>query len=61
MRANRANELRADRRGQRAVKGARWLLLKHRDNLNAGQDVAIDEFAAANHSPSVVNVLRATP
>ena len=58
VRVDRANELRADRRGRRVIKGARWLLLKNRDNLTAGQDVELDELLAANHSLFVVYVLR---
>lgn len=58
VRVDRANELRSDPRGRRVIKGARWLLLKNRDHLSAGQDVELDELLAANHSLFVVYVLR---
>lgn len=58
VRVDRANELRHDRSGRRIVKSARWLLLKNRDSLRPGEDVALDELLAANHSLFVVYVLR---
>lgn len=58
VRVDRANELRSDPRGRRVIKGARWLLLKNRTHLAAGQDVELDELLAANHSLFVVYVLR---
>ncbi len=58
MWVERAKELRADRRGRRAINGARWLLLKNRDNLTPSQDIEHDELLAANHSLFVVYVLR---
>ena len=36
---DRANELRADKPARQVVKAARWLLLKNRESLAAGQDV----------------------
>jgi transposase len=58
VRVDRANELGADRRGRRVVKGARWLLLKNRDALRPGEDVQLEELLAANHDLFVVYVLR---
>jgi transposase len=58
VRVDRANELRSQRRERKIVKGARWLLLKNRDSLHAGEDVALEELLAANHSLFVVYVLR---
>ena len=58
VRVDRANELRAQRRERRLVKGARWLLLKNRDSLRPGEDVELDELLAANHALFVVYVLR---
>jgi transposase len=58
VRVERANELRSDRRGRHVVKGARWLLLKNRDSLRPGEDVALEELFAANYALFVVYVLR---
>lgn len=58
VRVDRANELRADRRGRQVVKGARWLMLKNRDSLRPGEDVQLEELLAANHALFVVYVLR---
>jgi transposase len=58
VRVDRANELRDDRPGRKIVKGARWLLLKNRDSLRPGEDVALEELLAANHELFVVYVLR---
>ncbi|MFO0336043.1 MAG: transposase, partial [Pseudomonadota bacterium] len=58
VRVDRANELRADRRSRRVIKGARWLLLKNRDSLKPGEDVTLDELLAANRALFVVYVLR---
>jgi len=54
VRVARAGELRADRRGRRVLKGARWLPLKNRANLNTGQNVKLDELLAAKHTLFVV-------
>lgn len=58
VRVDRANELREQRGERRIVKGARWLLLKNRDNLREGEDVQLRELLAANRSLFVVYVLR---
>lgn len=58
VRVDRANELREQRHERHLVKSARWLLLKNRDSLRAGEDVELEELLAANHSLFVVYVLR---
>ncbi|MBK8959559.1 MAG: transposase [Proteobacteria bacterium] len=37
---------------------ARWLLLRNRDSLRPGEDIALDELQAANHSLFVVYIRR---
>jgi len=58
VRVDRANELREQRPERRIVKGARWLLLKNRENLRDAEDVRLQELLAANRSLFVVYVLR---
>ena len=58
VRVDCANALRADKPARRVVKGARWLLLKNRDNLAPAQDIQLKELLAANRSLFVVHVLR---
>ncbi len=58
VRVDRANELRGDQPARRLVKGARWLLLRNRESLAPGQDVALEELLAANRPLFVVHVLR---
>lgn len=58
VRVDRANELRANKPARRVVKGARWLLLKNRESLAPGQDIALKELLAANRALFVVHVLR---
>jgi transposase len=58
VRVDRANELREQRRERHLVKSARWLLLKNRNSLRAGEDIELEELLAANHSLFVVYVLR---
>lgn len=58
VRVDCANALRADKPARRVVKGARWLLLKNRDNLAPEQDIQLKELLAANRSLFVVHVLR---
>jgi len=58
VRVDRANELRAERRERRLVKGARWLLLRNRSALRPGEQIELEELLAANHALFVVYVLR---
>jgi transposase len=53
-----ANTLRDDKPARRVVKGARWLLLKNRDNLEPEQDVQLEELLATNRSLFVAYVMR---
>ena len=58
VRVDQANALRQDKPARAVVKGARWLLLRNRDNLKAGQAVALDELLAANQPLATVYVLK---
>ena len=58
VRVDCANTLRDDKPARRVVKGARWLLLKNRDNLEPEQDVQLEELLAANRSLFVTYVMR---
>jgi transposase len=59
VRVDEANRLRADRRGRRLVKGARWLLLRNRENLTREADqVRLSELLAANRALLTVYVLK---
>jgi transposase len=53
-----AAELRAQRSERRIVNGARWLLLKNRDNLREGKDAQLRELLASNRSLFIVYLLR---
>jgi len=59
VRVDEANRLRADRRGRRLVKGARWLLLRNRENVTREADqVRLSELLAANRALLTVYVLK---
>jgi transposase len=59
VRVDEANRLRQDRRGRKLVKGARWLLLKNRENVTREADqVRLQELLAANRSLLSVYVLK---
>jgi transposase len=59
VRVDEANRLRADRPARRLVKGARWLLLRNRDNVtNADDQVRLQELLAANRALFTVYVLK---
>jgi len=59
VRVDEANRLRHDKAARKVVKGARWLLLKNRDTLDAEADrVRLDELLAANHALMTVYVLK---
>lgn len=59
VRVDEANRLRADRPARRLVKGARWLLLRNRENVTApDQQVRLDELLAANRALFTVYVLK---
>ncbi len=59
VRVDEANRLRQDKRARQAVKSARWLLLRNRENLKTPeQAVRLDELLAANRALMTVYVLK---
>lgn len=59
VRVDEANRLRADRKARKLVKGARWLLLRNRENVTRPEDqVRLHELLAANRALMTVYVLR---
>jgi transposase len=59
VRVDQANELRHDRPARQLIKGARWLLLKNRQNVTRTEDqVRLSELLAANKALMTVYVLR---
>lgn len=59
VRVDEANRLRQDRPARRLVKGARWLLLRNRDNVTRPEDqVRLRELLAANRALLTVYLLR---
>jgi transposase len=59
VRVDEANRLREDRAGRRLVKGARWLLLRNRENVTMPHDqLRLKELLAANRALFVVYVLK---
>jgi transposase len=59
VRVDEANRLRGDPSARHVVKGARWLLLRHRDNLrNEDEHIRLEELLQANRRLMTVYVLR---
>jgi len=59
VRVDEANRLRKDPHARQVVKGARWLLLRRRENLRSEDDhVRLDELLRANRHLMTVYVLR---
>ena len=59
VRVDEANRLRDDRPARRLVKGARWLLLKNRENVSREADrVRLRELLAANRALMTVYVMK---
>jgi transposase len=59
VRVDEANRLRGDKTARKVVKGAKWLLLKNRENIETDQDrVRLEELLAANQSLMCVYVLK---
>lgn len=58
VRVDQANLLRHDRPARRVLKSTRWLLLRNRGNLSAGQAVHLNEVLAANRPLMTVYILR---
>jgi transposase len=59
VRVDEANRLRSDRAARHLVKGARWLLLRNRENVTRPEDqVRLRELLAANKALMTVYVLK---
>lgn len=59
VRVDEANRLRDDRPARRIIKGARWLLLRNRENLPRRTDrIKLNELLAANRKLCTVYVLK---
>jgi len=59
VRVDEANRLRDDRPARRLVKGARWLLLKNRQNVTRAEDqVRLNELLSANAALMTVYVMK---
>lgn len=59
VRVDEANRLRADRHARHLVKGARWLLLRNRENVTREADqVRLSELLAANRALMIAYVLK---
>lgn len=58
VRVDEANRLRSDQPARRVVKSAKWLLLRNRDNVEARDQVRLDELLAANQPILAAYVLR---
>lgn len=58
VRVDEANRVRHDRQGRQVVKGARWLLLRNRENVPAEDRVRLRELLAANRRLAAVYVLK---
>jgi transposase len=53
-----AARLNRNKEGRRIIKGARWLLLRNRENLRETQAVQLHELLAANQALAIVYVLK---
>jgi transposase len=60
VRVDEANRLREERPLRRVVKRARWLLLRNRENVPAGQQASLTDLLAANQALMTVYVMKAT-
>ncbi len=59
VRVDEANRLKQDKKARKVVKGARWLLLRNRENIKKHEDrVRLDELLAANQALMTVYVLK---
>jgi len=59
VRVDEANRLREDKKARKVIKGARWLLLRNRENLARPQDrVRLSELLKANRRLATVYVLK---
>ena len=59
VRIDEANRLKEDKSARKVIKGAKWLLLKNRENINKDEDrVRLQELLDANHALMAVYVLK---
>ncbi len=59
VRIDEANRLKHDKTARKVIKGARWLLLRNRENIAEGEDrVRLDELLAANQALMTAYVLK---
>lgn len=59
VRVDEANRVRSDKPARRVIKGARWLLLRNRENLTTAEDrVRLAELLEANRALMTVYVLK---
>ena len=58
VRVDEANRLRQDKPARAVVKGARWLLLRNRENIDKEDRVKLTELLAANRTLATVYVLK---
>jgi transposase len=58
VRVDEANRLREDKPARKVIKGARWLLLRNRENIKPQDRVTLGELLRANRRLSTVYVLK---
>jgi transposase len=58
VRQDEVARLKRDKEGRRIIKGARWLLLRNRENLRETQAVQLQELLAANQALAIVYILK---
>jgi transposase len=58
VRVDEANRLRNDKPARKVIKGARWLLLRNRENVKPKDRVKLDELLQANRKLATVYVLK---
>ncbi len=58
VRVDEANRLREDKPARKVIKGARWLLLRNRENVKREDRVKLDELLRANRKLTTVYVLK---
>jgi transposase len=58
VRVDEAHRVRQDRQAQKVIKGARWLLLRNRENVRPEDRVTLRDLLAANRHLAAVYVLK---
>jgi len=58
VRVDEANRVRRDKTARKVIKGARWLLLRNRENVKPEDRVRLQELLAANRRLAAVYVLK---